>query len=59
MPLAEADGGFTFDDMTSWCREAGLMTQKIPEQLELVGALPRNPSGKVLKHVLQERFGDE
>jgi cyclohexanecarboxylate-CoA ligase len=56
--VVAADGGFTFDDMTSWCREAGLMTQKIPEQLELVDTLPRNPSGKVLKHVLQERFGD-
>ena len=34
----------------------GLMIQKIPEQLELVDALPRNPTGKVLKHELRSRF---
>jgi acyl-CoA synthetase (AMP-forming)/AMP-acid ligase II len=30
------------------------MVQKIPEQLEIVDALPRNPSGKVLKHELRK-----
>ena len=32
------------------------MIQKVPEQLELVDALPRNPTGKVLKHELRARF---
>ena len=32
------------------------MTQKIPEQLEVVDALPRNPTGKILKHELRRRF---
>ena len=35
------------------CRAAGLMMQKIPEQLELIDAMPRNPSGKVPKHELR------
>ena len=30
--------------------------QKLPEQLELVDALPRNPSGKVLKRELRQQF---
>jgi acyl-CoA synthetase (AMP-forming)/AMP-acid ligase II len=30
---------------------------KLPERLEIVSALPRNPVGKVLKRELRERFG--
>ena len=43
----------TFDEMTAWCRDAGLMTQKIPEQLEYREALPRNATLKILKHQLR------
>ena len=32
------------------------MFQKIPEQLELLDELPRNPTGKVLKHELRKRY---
>lgn len=32
----------TMDELVAHCREAGLMTQKIPEQLEVVDQLPRN-----------------
>jgi cyclohexanecarboxylate-CoA ligase len=35
------------------CRESGLMTQKIPERLEIIEVMPRNPSGKVPKHELR------
>jgi non-ribosomal peptide synthetase component E (peptide arylation enzyme) len=42
--------------IAGFCRAAGLATHKLPEQLELVDALPRNASGKVLKHELQARF---
>jgi cyclohexanecarboxylate-CoA ligase len=34
----------------------GLRRQAVPEQLEHVEALPRNPSGKILKYQLRERF---
>jgi cyclohexanecarboxylate-CoA ligase len=47
----------TFDAMVTWCRDQGLMTQKLPERLEVVDVLPRNPTGKVLKHELRSRFG--
>ena len=46
----------TFEEMASFLRERELMTQRIPEQLETLDALPRNPTGKVLKHALRERF---
>ncbi len=43
-------------DLARFCADAGLARQKLPEQLELVDALPRNASGKVLKHELRRRF---
>lgn len=33
-----------------------LMRQKFPERIEIVAQLPRNPSGKVLKNELKERY---
>jgi acyl-CoA synthetase (AMP-forming)/AMP-acid ligase II len=46
----------SFEQMVAYAREQGLMTQKLPERLELVDALPRNPTGKVLKFELRDRF---
>jgi acyl-CoA synthetase (AMP-forming)/AMP-acid ligase II len=46
----------TLDSLTAFLRAEGLMAQKLPEQLELVDALPRNPTGKVLKHELRDHF---
>jgi non-ribosomal peptide synthetase component E (peptide arylation enzyme) len=41
--------------MVEHLRGAGLMKQKIPEQLEVVEALPRNNTlNKVLKYKLRE-----
>lgn len=40
--------------LTDFLRAQGLMPQKLPEQLELVDALPRNPTGKVLKRELAD-----
>ncbi len=38
--------------------DAGLARHKVPEQLELLDALPRNETlRKVLKYKLRERFG--
>jgi acyl-CoA synthetase (AMP-forming)/AMP-acid ligase II len=53
---AEGESPVTFEEMVQHLSAAGLMTRKLPEQLEVVDAIPRNPAGKVLKHVLRERF---
>ena len=53
--VCEGDA-LVFDEMVEHLREQGLMLQKIPERLEVVAALPRNPSGKVLKRDLVARF---
>ena len=42
--------------MVDFLKEQELRVQAIPEQLELVDAVPRNPAGKILKHTLRERF---
>jgi fatty-acyl-CoA synthase len=45
----------TMDDITVWCRER-LASYKKPTAVVIVDALPRNASGKVLKHVLRARI---
>jgi acyl-CoA synthetase (AMP-forming)/AMP-acid ligase II len=47
-----------FAAMVAFLRDGGLMAQKLPEQLERVDVLPRNPTGKVLKRDLVARFKD-
>ncbi len=55
--VAVRDGEeFDFDAMVAFLREKELRTQAIPEQLELVDTVPRNPAGKILKTALRERF---
>jgi acyl-CoA synthetase (AMP-forming)/AMP-acid ligase II len=43
------------DTMIAFCRDK-LAGYKIPRQLTIVDALPRNPSGKMLKTVLREPY---
>ncbi|MFF7391683.1 class I adenylate-forming enzyme family protein [Streptomyces scabiei] len=52
----EADS-LTLPDVTGWLRAEGLSVHKLPEQLEVVDALPRNETlRKVLKYKLRERY---
>jgi acyl-CoA synthetase (AMP-forming)/AMP-acid ligase II len=47
----------TFAEMEAFFRAAGLMRQKIPEQLEVVDRLPRNEAlNKILKHELRASY---
>ncbi len=48
----------TLPELFEFLTDAGLAKQKVPEQLEIVDELPRNPGGKVLKHELRERYSD-
>jgi acyl-CoA synthetase (AMP-forming)/AMP-acid ligase II len=56
-PAADADV-ITFEQMVAHLKDGGLMNQKLPEQMEIVDTIPRNPAGKVLKHVLREQYSD-
>ena len=54
--LAEGSGGLELADVVSFCRQAGLMTQKIPEQLELRTDWPRAGTGKIVKKSLRDEY---
>jgi acyl-CoA synthetase (AMP-forming)/AMP-acid ligase II len=45
-----------FEEMVEFLTGQGLLRQKLPERLELVDAVPRNPTGKILKDELRRRF---
>ncbi len=57
--LAEDVEPLTFDEMVAFCKDAGLMTQKIPEQLVVRTDLPRAATGKIVKTKLREEYADE
>jgi acyl-CoA synthetase (AMP-forming)/AMP-acid ligase II len=44
------------EELVDFLKNEGLMVQKLPERLEAVDLIPRNPSGKVLKHELKARY---
>jgi acyl-CoA synthetase (AMP-forming)/AMP-acid ligase II len=54
--LKVASSPLSFDEMKAFLKEKGLRVQAIPEQLETVDVLPRNPAGKVLKQDLKARY---
>ena len=43
----------TLAELTEFLRARGFMIQKLPEQLEVMAALPRNDVGKVQKRELR------
>jgi cyclohexanecarboxylate-CoA ligase len=50
------DTDITLDLVTDHLSSKGLITRKLPERVEVVEALPRNPAGKILKFELRDRF---
>jgi acyl-CoA synthetase (AMP-forming)/AMP-acid ligase II len=47
----------TMSSIFDHCQAQGLSKHKTPERLEIIDALPRNLTGKVLKNELRSRFG--
>ncbi|CAN5636598.1 medium-chain fatty-acid--CoA ligase [soil metagenome] len=47
------------DDLTSYLREHQVATQKLPERLEVVAALPMTATGKVQKHLLRAEVAEK
>jgi cyclohexanecarboxylate-CoA ligase len=54
--LAEGAEGLDLAEVVAFCREAGLMTQKIPERVETRTDWPRAGTGKILKKSLREEY---
>jgi malonyl-CoA/methylmalonyl-CoA synthetase len=53
--VARAGQSLTIDELRAFAKEQ-LAPYKVPRQLELIDALPRNPMGKVQKKELRARF---
>ena len=51
----KGDGDVTVEDLKSWC-DGKLSSYKVPKQLRVVDALPRNAMGKVVKPSLKPLF---
>jgi acyl-CoA synthetase (AMP-forming)/AMP-acid ligase II len=54
--MRPGEAPLTFTEMQEHCRAAQIMTQKIPERLEVLEVLPRNATLKILKHELKAQF---
>jgi fatty-acyl-CoA synthase len=54
--ITRDDATVTADELITHCR-AHLAGFKTPKQIFFVDALPKNPSGKLLKRELRTRFG--
>ena len=50
-----ANGGASDEALIAWCRER-LAHYKCPTSIDRIEALPRNPSGKILKTELREPY---
>ena len=44
------------DLITSFMKKRGIAVYKLPERLEIIERIPRNATGKILRHVLKEDF---
>jgi len=53
---AEGADAITLPELFAFLKEEGLMVQKIPERLEIVDVIPRNPTGKILKNDLRKTY---
>ena len=44
----------TLDEAASFMKDRGIASYKLPERLEIIDAIPRNPVGKIIKKELRE-----
>ncbi len=54
--LADDAGSLELAEVVAFCRDAGLMTQKIPEQVEVRTDWPRAGTGKIVKKTLRDEY---
>ncbi len=55
---AEGQDPISFEQMKEHLVAKGLRKQALPEQLEFMDILPRNPTGKVVKYELRDQYAD-
>jgi len=52
--VPKGEGKITLEDITSFMADKGIAKYKLPERLETIDAIPRNPVGKILKIRLRD-----
>ncbi|MBN2256210.1 MAG: (2,3-dihydroxybenzoyl)adenylate synthase, partial [Deltaproteobacteria bacterium] len=52
--VTKGDSAISLADITSFMKEMGIAAYKLPERLEIIDAIPRNPVGKILKKELRQ-----
>jgi acyl-CoA synthetase (AMP-forming)/AMP-acid ligase II len=52
--VPKGDEKVELEEIKAFMKEKGIAIYKIPERLEIISSLPRNPVGKLLKKVLRE-----
>jgi fatty-acyl-CoA synthase len=55
--IVRSDAAVTADDVIAFCK-GKLAPYKTVKAVEFVDEIPRNPSGKILKRELRERFSE-
>ena len=55
-PLTKEKMKATENEILDFCKQ-NLAAHAVPQSIEFVDELPRNPSGKILKRELRERYG--
>ena len=45
----------TEEEIINWC-QGRLDDYKVPRSVDIIDRLPKTPSGKILKHILRERY---
>jgi non-ribosomal peptide synthetase component E (peptide arylation enzyme) len=56
--LAPGADAPTLEELAAFLEADGLARIKVPERLEIIDAMPLNPTGKILKRVLRSRFAE-
>jgi cyclohexanecarboxylate-CoA ligase len=56
--LTDPADPITLEEIAASMTEAGAMRQKIPERLEIIDAMPRNATGKIVKNDLRARYAE-
>lgn len=52
--VPKGEDPITLAEIRAFMKEKGIATYKVPERLEVVNTIPRNPVGKILKKTLRE-----
>jgi non-ribosomal peptide synthetase component E (peptide arylation enzyme) len=52
--VPKGDDKVNLEEIRAFMKEKGIAAYKIPERLEFISAIPRNPVGKIMKNTLRE-----